>query len=80
MADVAATRTAATPAEPSLHRVLGPWLLLLFIVGDMLERCDVGVGLAGPNDLGEAPVEHRIFLLRLLVHDAPVDGELCAAV
>ena len=36
MADVAATRTAATPAEPSLHRVLGPWLLLLFIVGDIL--------------------------------------------
>ena len=36
MADVAATWTAATPAEPSLHRVLGPWLLLLFIVGDIL--------------------------------------------
>ena len=36
MANVAATRTAATPAEPSLHRVLGPWLLLLFIVGDIL--------------------------------------------
>jgi APA family basic amino acid/polyamine antiporter len=35
MADVAATHTA-TPAEPSLHRVLGPWLLLLFIVGDIL--------------------------------------------
>ena len=35
MADVAATRTA-TPAEPSLHRVMGPWLLLLFIVGDIL--------------------------------------------
>jgi len=28
---------AATPeAEPSLHRVMGPWLLLLFIVGDIL--------------------------------------------
>ncbi len=35
MADVAANRTA-TPVEPSLHRVLGPWLLLLFIVGDIL--------------------------------------------
>ena len=35
MADVAATHTA-TPAEPSLHRVMGPWLLLLFIVGDIL--------------------------------------------
>jgi basic amino acid/polyamine antiporter, APA family len=28
---------AAEPqAEPSLHRVMGPWLLLLFIVGDIL--------------------------------------------
>ncbi|MET0509130.1 MAG: APC family permease [Burkholderiaceae bacterium] len=31
---------AATPpqgsAEPTLHRVMGPWLLLLFIVGDIL--------------------------------------------
>lgn len=35
MADFAANRTA-TPVEPSLHRVLGPWLLLLFIVGDIL--------------------------------------------
>ncbi len=26
----------ATDAEPSLHRVMGPWLLLLFIVGDIL--------------------------------------------
>src|SRR5262245_4070985 len=26
----------ATQAEPSLHRVMGPWLLLLFIVGDIL--------------------------------------------
>src|SRR5215204_1683283 len=26
----------ATPPEPSLHRVMGPWLLLLFIVGDIL--------------------------------------------
>src|SRR6476620_6790426 len=24
------------PAEPSLNRVMGPWLLLLFIVGDIL--------------------------------------------
>jgi amino acid transporter len=23
-------------AEPSLHRVIGPWLLLLFIIGDIL--------------------------------------------
>lgn len=27
---------ASTHAEPSLHRVMGPWLLLLFIVGDIL--------------------------------------------
>ena len=27
---------AAAAAEPSLHRVMGPWLLLLFIVGDIL--------------------------------------------
>ena len=26
----------APQAEPSLHRVMGPWLLLLFIVGDIL--------------------------------------------
>ena len=26
----------AQAAEPSLHRVMGPWLLLLFIVGDIL--------------------------------------------
>ncbi len=28
--------TSATSVEPSLHRVMGPWLLLLFIVGDIL--------------------------------------------
>ena len=28
--------TGGTAAEPSLHRVMGPWLLLLFIVGDIL--------------------------------------------
>ncbi len=29
--------TPSTAAqEPSLHRVMGPWLLLLFIVGDIL--------------------------------------------
>ncbi|CAN7492143.1 APC family permease [Bosea sp. LjRoot237] len=28
--------TQAPSAEPSLHRVMGPWLLLLFIVGDIL--------------------------------------------
>ncbi len=27
---------AAKTVEPSLHRVMGPWLLLLFIVGDIL--------------------------------------------
>jgi amino acid transporter len=27
---------ASKAAEPSLHRVMGPWLLLLFIVGDIL--------------------------------------------
>jgi amino acid transporter len=32
------TPAQATPSrgEPSLHRVMGPWLLLLFIVGDIL--------------------------------------------
>ena len=38
MTDLAAT--GSTPetqtVEPSLHRVMGPWLLLLFIVGDIL--------------------------------------------
>lgn len=34
----AATKPApgGVAAEPSLHRVMGPWLLLLFIVGDIL--------------------------------------------
>jgi APA family basic amino acid/polyamine antiporter len=38
MSDVAVSRSAgsAPQAEPSLHRVMGPWLLLLFIVGDIL--------------------------------------------
>jgi APA family basic amino acid/polyamine antiporter len=27
---------SSTAVEPSLHRVMGPWLLLLFIVGDIL--------------------------------------------
>ncbi|MCZ8254561.1 MAG: amino acid permease, partial [Polaromonas sp.] len=37
-AEAASAKPAgATPsAEPSLHRVMGPWLLLLFIVGDIL--------------------------------------------
>jgi APA family basic amino acid/polyamine antiporter len=38
MADIALD-TSSQPvavAEPSLHRVMGPWLLLLFIVGDIL--------------------------------------------
>ena len=38
---MAEDQTGAAPhpqgsAEPSLHRVMGPWLLLLFIVGDIL--------------------------------------------
>ena len=28
--------TQSSSVEPSLHRVMGPWLLLLFIVGDIL--------------------------------------------
>ena len=34
MTDV--TNGGTQTAEPSLHRVMGPWLLLLFIVGDIL--------------------------------------------
>lgn len=33
---VAGPAVPETPVEPSLHRVMGPWLLLLFIVGDIL--------------------------------------------
>jgi basic amino acid/polyamine antiporter, APA family len=38
MTDITADRAknARASAEPSLHRVMGPWLLLLFIVGDIL--------------------------------------------
>ncbi|MFZ5674671.1 MAG: APC family permease [Pseudomonadota bacterium] len=38
MTDLAASVSTPkeTPVEPSLHRVMGPWLLLLFIVGDIL--------------------------------------------
>jgi len=39
MADASITKPVlaeAAQAEPSLHRVMGPWLLLLFIVGDIL--------------------------------------------
>jgi basic amino acid/polyamine antiporter, APA family len=37
MTDVTANGGATSSAvEPSLHRVMGPWLLLLFIVGDIL--------------------------------------------
>jgi basic amino acid/polyamine antiporter, APA family len=37
MTDLALKRAASTPeVEPSLNRVMGPWLLLLFIVGDIL--------------------------------------------
>ncbi len=35
MAEVAVPRQTVA-VEPSLHRVMGPWLLLLFIVGDIL--------------------------------------------
>lgn len=34
--NAATPATPAPEAEPSLHRVMGPWLLLLFIVGDIL--------------------------------------------
>jgi basic amino acid/polyamine antiporter, APA family len=33
---VGPTQEQAAPAEPSLKRVMGPWLLLLFIIGDIL--------------------------------------------
>ena len=33
---MAKTSTDHSDQEPSLHRVMGPWLLLLFIVGDIL--------------------------------------------
>jgi hypothetical protein len=38
--------TQSSGAEPSLHRVMGPWLLLLFIVGDSRHRnlCAHGPG------------------------------------
>ncbi|GAA2888614.1 amino acid transporter [Aminobacter niigataensis] len=37
MTDVQGNATGqAVSVEPSLHRVMGPWLLLLFIVGDIL--------------------------------------------
>ncbi len=38
MADVTSgsDTVSGTAIEPSLHRVMGPWLLLLFIVGDIL--------------------------------------------
>ncbi|TKT77378.1 APC family permease [Aquamicrobium sp. LC103] len=37
MNDAAVEGASGQPAaEPSLHRVMGPWLLLLFIVGDIL--------------------------------------------
>ncbi|MEP9377577.1 APC family permease [Aquabacter sp. CN5-332] len=38
MSDITANQALAQkePAQPSLHRVMGPWLLLLFIVGDIL--------------------------------------------
>jgi APA family basic amino acid/polyamine antiporter len=37
MTEIPLKASAEAPAaEPSLHRVMGPWLLLLFIVGDIL--------------------------------------------
>ncbi len=36
MVDIAKEAPGAPAVEPSLHRVMGPWLLLLFIVGDIL--------------------------------------------
>ena len=36
MTDAATTKAATSSDEPELDRVMGPWLLLLFIVGDIL--------------------------------------------
>jgi basic amino acid/polyamine antiporter, APA family len=36
MTDLSLKTTTPAEAEPRLHRVMGPWLLLLFIVGDIL--------------------------------------------
>lgn len=36
MTDIADRDNGTMTVEPSLHRVMGPWLLLLFIVGDIL--------------------------------------------
>ncbi|TSD90704.1 APC family permease [Mycobacterium sp. KBS0706] len=36
MVDIAKDAGRTPAVEPSLHRVMGPWLLLLFIVGDIL--------------------------------------------
>ena len=36
MSSISADLVPAKTVEPSLHRVMGPWLLLLFIVGDIL--------------------------------------------
>jgi APA family basic amino acid/polyamine antiporter len=35
-ASIGSSKASETPHEPSLVRVMGPWLLLLFIVGDIL--------------------------------------------
>jgi amino acid transporter len=35
-APASATAAAGSAGQPALHRVMGPWLLLLFIVGDIL--------------------------------------------
>ena len=36
LAEAASPSSGPPPGETSLHRVMGPWLLLLFIVGDIL--------------------------------------------
>ena len=41
-------------AEPSLHRVMGPWLLLLFIVGDILGTGSYALTGQGANLVGGA--------------------------
>ena len=45
MADV--TAEPAAQEQPSLKRVMGPWLLLLFVVGDILGRGQVTATMDG---------------------------------
>ena len=44
----------------------------------MAQGREIDVGLSGLHDLGEALVEHRIFLLRLVMHQLAVNREFCA--